>query len=203
MDENFSGSKSFTGKTISSAAYDAIKSYSDLFFEKKSPVFLKRIEKGFIKDCHGDLHLEHINLNPQGICIYDCIEFNERFRYIDIASDIAFLAMDLDLNGYSDFADFVVSEISRKMEDRTISEVINFYKCYRAYVRGKVESIKSEEPEISQRDREISQEKAKRYFRLALGYASFWFQTCCYYGIRSYRKWQKHACRYAIGGAFL
>ncbi len=173
IDENFSLSKPFIGKTISPAAYSAIKFYNDTFFEKKTHLFEERIQKGLIKDCHGDLHLEHINLSPQGIYIYDCIEFNERFRYIDIASDIAFLAMDLDFNGYSDFASFIVSQISKRMNDETISEIIDFYKCYRAYVRGKVESIRSSEPEIPSEEKRTSEEKAKRYFKLALKYTLF------------------------------
>ncbi|MCI0454254.1 MAG: AAA family ATPase [Candidatus Dadabacteria bacterium] len=173
IDENFSLSERFIGKTISKAAYDAIKLYNNKFFEKKSPLFNKRIEKGFIRDCHGDLHLEHINLSPEDICIYDCIEFNERFRYIDIASDIAFLGMDLDFNGHCDLANFIVHEISKRMKDETIFEMIDFYKCYRAYVRGKVESIRSTEPEIPAEERNASEEKAKRYFRLALRYALF------------------------------
>ncbi|MGH7909244.1 MAG: AAA family ATPase, partial [Thermodesulfobacteriota bacterium] len=173
IDENFSLSERFIGKTISKPTYDAIKFYNNNFFEKKPHLFNERITKGFIRDCHGDLHLEHINLSPQGVCIYDCIEFNERFRYIDIASDIAFVAMDLDFNGYSELANFIVHEISKRMGDETIFEVIDFYKCYRAYVRGKVESIRSTEPEIPSEERQDSQEKAKRYFRLALRYALF------------------------------
>jgi aminoglycoside phosphotransferase family enzyme/predicted kinase len=173
IDENFSLTKSFIGRTISKVAYDATKFYNDMFFEKKSHLFKERIRRGLIKDCHGDLHLEHINLRPQGTCIYDCIEFNERFRYIDIASDIAFLAMDLDYNGYNDFANFVISEISKRMEDEIIFEIIDFYKCYRAYVRGKVESIRSSETEIPGEERKASREKARKYFRLALNYALF------------------------------
>ncbi|HSE84542.1 MAG TPA: AAA family ATPase [Thermodesulfobacteriota bacterium] len=173
IDENFSLAKNFIGKTISPAAYGAIKFYDDMFFQNKSDLFRERIQKGFIKDCHGDLHLEHINLSPQAVCIYDCIEFNDRFRYIDIASDIAFLAMDLDFNGRSEFADFILSEISKRMDDKTIFEVIDFYKCYRAYVRGKVESIKGHEPEVSEEDRKASREMAKKYFRLALKYSLF------------------------------
>ncbi len=173
VDENFSLSERFVGKTISKAAYDAIKFYNYTFFREKSSLFEERIKRGLIKDCHGDLHIEHINLNPQDVCIYDCIEFNDRLRYIDIASDIGFLAMDLDFNGYSNFANFIVSEISKRMGDDTIFDVIDFYKCYRAYVRGKVESIRSEEAEIPDKQRQSSEKRAKRYFKLALRYALF------------------------------
>jgi aminoglycoside phosphotransferase family enzyme/predicted kinase len=170
---NISLIKHFIGNTISSATHEAIKFYNDMFFERYSSLFQERIEKGFIKDCHGDLHLNNINITPDYVCIHDCIEFNDKFRFIDIASDIAFLAMDLDFNGRRDFAAFVVSEISKRMSDDTIFEVIDFYKCYRAVVRGKVESLKSGEANIPKREVRASHKRATDYFRLSLQYALF------------------------------
>jgi aminoglycoside phosphotransferase family enzyme/predicted kinase len=170
---NVSLVKKFVGNTISAATHEAVKFYNDMFFERNSSVFQERINKGFIKDCHGDLHLNNINVTHDNVCIHDCIEFNDRFRFIDIASDIAFLAMDLDFNGRRDFADFVVSEISRRMSDDTIFKVIDFYKCYRAFVRGKVESLKSEDANIPKREARSSHKRATDYFRLSLRYAVF------------------------------
>lgn len=170
---NISLVKNFIGNTISSATHEAVKFYNDMFFERRSSLFRERVEKGFIRDCHGDLHLNNINITPDYVCIHDCIEFNDRFRFIDIASDIAFLAMDLDFNGRRDFADFVVSEISKKMSDDTIFGVIDFYKCYRAFVRGKVESLKSEEASVPKREARSSHKRATDYFRLSLRYALF------------------------------
>lgn len=173
IDENFDLGKKFIGKTITLLSYNTIKSYNNLFFKKNSKLFEQRINDGFIKDCHGDLHLEHINLSPKGINIFDCIEFNNRFRYIDLASDIAFLSMDLDFNNYYKFSWFVVSRASRKLKDKSIKEIMDFYKCYRAFVRGKVESIRSESEEVSEEERKASKEKAKKYFQLALRYSLF------------------------------
>lgn len=173
IDENLSLSRRFAGITITQSAYDALCYYNERFFAKNRGLFLKRMEDGFIKDCHGDLHLGNICLNRDGICIYDCIEFNERFRYIDTASDIAFLAMDLDYNGFHGLSHFIVDETARAMDDPGIYGVIDFYKCYRAFVRGKVESIKAFEPEVPEDEKEESLENAGRYFRLALRYALF------------------------------
>ena len=50
---------------------------------------------GRIRDCHGDLRAESVCVTD-GLCIFDCIEFNDRFRYGDVAAEVAFLAMDLD-----------------------------------------------------------------------------------------------------------
>ena len=173
IDENLSLSRRFAGSTITESAYDALCYYNERFFSDNRGLFLKRMEDGFIKDCHGDLHLGNICINRDGICIYDCIEFNERFRYIDTASDIAFLAMDLDYNGYHGLSRFIVAEAARLMDDPGMYGVIDFYKCYRAFVRGKVESIKAFEPEVPGDEKEQSLEKAGRYFRLALRYALF------------------------------
>lgn len=170
---NISLARKFIGKTISFPSHEAIKFYNDRFFEWDSSLFQERIDGGFIKDCHGDLHLNNINITPRYVCIHDCIEFNDRFRFIDIASDVAFLAMDLDFNGRRDFADFVVAEISKRMSDDRIYEVIDFYKCYRAFVRGKVESLKSEEASVPKRESRSSKKRAADYFKLSLKYALF------------------------------
>jgi len=65
--------------------------------ESQKELLHKRVRDHRIRDCHGDLHLEHICLTD-GIVVFDCIEFNERFRYEDVAAEVAFLAMDLDFN---------------------------------------------------------------------------------------------------------
>ncbi len=171
VDESTTLSRKFIGKTISEAAFNALEYYNKRFFDTRSHLFRQRVEGGFIKDCHGDLHLEHVNISPQGINIYDCIEFNERFRYIDIASDTGFLAMDLDFNGYYDYSRYFISRVSEAMEDSGLYRVLDFYKCYRAYVRGKVESIKAFETEVPSKMREIARERAQKYFKLALRYA--------------------------------
>jgi len=173
IDENLSLSRKFIDRTISRAAYDALTCYNERFFSENRELFLRRMKEGRIKDCHGDLHLDHISFSPDGICVFDCIEFNERFRYIDTASDIAFLAMDLDYNGYHGFSRFIVSETAREMDDEGIYGVIDFYKCYRAFVRGKVESIRAFEPEVPGDEKKASLERAMKYFRLALRYALF------------------------------
>ena len=173
IDETLSISRKFIGTTLSPALYNAIRFYNEQFFANKTDLLNRRKNQNYIKDCHGDLHLEHINFASPEICIYDCIEFNERFRYIDIASDIAFLAMDLDYNGYYGFSGFFVSEIEKEMKDDTTGEVMDFYKCYRACVRGEVESIRGTEKEVPEREKRIALSSAGKYFKLALRYALF------------------------------
>ena len=173
IDQNLGLAKQFIGRTISASTYNIIVSYNNHFLFNNSSSITKRMEYSWIRDCHGDLRLEHINLANDDICIYDCIEFNESFRCIDIASDIAFLCMDLDFNGYNNFSTYFISEISRMMKDDGIYEVLDFYKCYRAFVRGKVESIKTYELEVPENEREFALYNADKYFKLALKYALF------------------------------
>lgn len=177
--ENFKLCKDFISSAISAEAYDAIGEYNELFFAHNTDLFNERMERGMIKDCHGDLHLEHIHIAPEAINIYDCIEFNDRFRYIDVASDIAFLAMDLDFNGRGDLSSFWLAEFAERYDDKRSCEIINVYLCYRAYVRGKVESLKSLEEEVPEKEKQISVAKAKRYFRLSLKYALFGNRPVC------------------------
>ncbi|GAI16361.1 unnamed protein product, partial [marine sediment metagenome] len=124
---------------------------------------------GRIRDCHGDLHAAHICFT-NGICIYDCIEFNDRFRYCDVASEVAFLAMDLDHYGRADLSHIFVDAYVAQSQDNELLELLNFYKCYRAYVRGKVESFKLDDPYISKEEKTRVLAKAKNYFELAESY---------------------------------
>ena len=174
-DENFSQTLLFIGKTISRERYDRIKSYVKSFFDEHSKTFEKRIEQGFIKDCHGDMHSEDICI-ANGIYIFDCIEFNERFRYSDTVSDIAFLAMDLDFYNCHNLSKRFVDAYIKASKDIGVLELLNFYKCYRAYVRGKVGGFKSEQKEVPEKEREHAIIKAKRYFYLADLYASGGFR---------------------------
>ena len=89
-----------------------------------------------------------------GVYIYDCIEFNPRFRYGDVAADIDFLAMDLDFHGYRELSRYFVAGFARASRDQELLEILDFYKCYRAYVRGKINAFIAQDPEQSPESRE-------------------------------------------------
>jgi aminoglycoside phosphotransferase family enzyme/predicted kinase len=168
-DENFTQVEPFIGKTISPVAFEAIRHYTNQFYKLNENLFRERIQQHRILDCHGDLHLDHIHLTPEATAIFDCIEFNDRFRFIDIANDLAFLAMDFDFQGRSDLGNLLLRNAARELGDAEMLKVADFYKCYRAFVRGKVESIQATETETQNPDEHEKQ--AARYFRLALKYA--------------------------------
>jgi len=172
-DENFNQTRDFIGKTISRQAFHSIHQFTNSFLDMHKALFRKRIEEHRIVDGHGDLHLEHINLTDNSICIYDCIEFNERFRYQDIAADLAFLAMDLDFHQLQNESRYFMNLMSELLHDPDLLALADFYKCYRAYVRGKVKSFESDEGEVSTPEQKKTANKAERYFRLSLYYALF------------------------------
>jgi len=168
-EENFTQTQKYIGVSISREQYQSIKAYTDSFAEQNIRLFKKRVKEGRIRDCHGDLHSAHICF-IDGICIYDCIEFNDRFRYCDVASEIAFLAMDLDYHRHPDLSQHFIDAYVKNSQDEELLKLLNFYKCYRAYVRGKVESFKLDDPHIPEGEKSRALAAARRYFQLAESY---------------------------------
>ena len=168
-EENFSQTEKYVGISIPETRYERIKNYTKGFMRENADLFEKRVRDGKIKDCHGDVHAAHICF-LNGICVYDCIEFNQRFRYCDVASELAFLAMDLDRYRRPDLSRRLVDAYLKLSGDEEVLRLLNFYKCYRAYVRGKVESFKLDDPLIPQVEKARALESAQAYFALAESY---------------------------------
>ena len=169
-DENFEQTEKYIDVTIPGEVYEEVKNRTNDFFRTKEKMFYQRIASDRIRDCHGDLRLEHIFWGDE-ISIFDCIEFNERFRYTDVAADIGFLAMDLDYHGRQDLSEHLIRAFIGESGDQELIEVLDFYKCYRAYVRGKVESFRLDDPHIPEGEKKEAQKRAKKYFNLAHRYA--------------------------------
>lgn len=168
--ENFEQTRPFQTTTLPEKVRDAIHSYINRFLDTNRPLFSERVEKGFVRECDGDIHLGNICLQNNRAYIFDCIEFNERFRFSDTAADIAFLLMDLDYHRRPDLAEAALSEYVSASGDLQCARLILFYKVYRAFVRGKVESLQLLDPGIAPEARTAAEERAVRYFRLAQGY---------------------------------
>jgi aminoglycoside phosphotransferase family enzyme len=168
--ENYDQTKEFIGKTISNEDFKLIRTRINNFMKQNAPLFEKRVKEGRIRDCHGDIHSGNIFVADR-IYIFDAIEFNERFRYSDVASDVAFLAMDLDYKERADLSNFLVEKYVEYSGDQELTKLLPFYKCYRACVRGKVTSFKLNDPNISSDDKGAAAEEAKAYFKIASTYA--------------------------------
>jgi hypothetical protein len=170
--ENFDQTQEFVGKTISMNDFKFIRERIDDFMKRNVSLFEKRMAEGRVRDCHGDIHSGNIFVTDR-IYIFDAIEFNERFRYSDVASDVAFLAMDLDFKKRGDLSNFFVERYVKYSEDQELMRFLPFYKCYRAYVRGKVASFKLEDHSINTEKKRAAMKEAKAYFKLASTYAKF------------------------------
>ena len=171
IDENFEQTAEVVDVTITKKEYDLIKQLNTDFFKNHQSMLKHRKKQGFIFDCHGDLHSGNVVVDEGNVCIFDCIEFNKRFRYIDSASDIGFLAMDLDVHNHPFLSSYLILQYVKKSNDESLFDVLNFYKSYRAYVRGKVIGFQLSDKQISQHKKRSIIENAQRYFALAEYYA--------------------------------
>ncbi len=168
---NLSECAPFAGDTVSESRLAALEDYVRSYLAQSSERFWRRVRQGRIRDGHGDLRAEHVCLAPR-LEIFDCIEFSERLRSIDVASEIAFLTMDLDFLGHPLLADAFVAAYAKASGDGEIRELLPFYECHRAAVRGKVESLRSREAEVERGSRRQARELARRYFRVAARFAA-------------------------------
>jgi len=171
-DENFEQTEEFIGKSISKQQFDDLKNWTNNFYKEHKNLFEQRVKDGKIRDCHGDLHMEHICLTDP-IIIFDCIEFNDRFRYSDVLSEIAFLLMDLEYNGGKKLAEKlckVYLKHADEEDNELINQLIKSYKVYRAYVRGKVTSFVLNDPSVPDDKKTEAKNTAQKYFTLAHSY---------------------------------
>ncbi len=168
-DENFEQTEKYAGTIIPRETFIRIKDYTEKFIKENVSLFHQRVAESRIRDCHGDLHAAHICF-CDNICIYDCIEFIDRLRYTDVAAEIAFLAMDLDRYGRRDLSDTFVKSYVKKSGDTELMKLLDFYKCYRAYVRFKVGCSQYDDPYIPADEKEKILTNTKGYFKLAESY---------------------------------
>ncbi|MBX3026787.1 AAA family ATPase [bacterium] len=171
MDEDFAEVAALHGDTISADDDAAIQGWCHARLAALAPLLRRRQVSGRIRDGHGDLHAEHVYCLESGeLVIVDCIEFNPAFRRRDVAADLAFLAMDLACHGRDDLAARLVASYAGQTDDPELPALIPFYACQRAYIRGKVDSLKSREAEVAPADAAAARASAVRHFALALRY---------------------------------
>ncbi len=141
-EENFSETEPLIGPMLPRETFVQVKEFARAFLSRHRGLFTQRLREGRIRDCHGDLHMKNICL-AEHIHIFDCIEFNPRFRYGDVAADIDFLAMDLDFHHLRDFSRYFVERFAQASRD----------------------------PELAPEARDKAEQSARTYFSLAGEYA--------------------------------
>ena len=170
--ENFDQMLPFVGRTIASDINDDIRSYVDEFVRTQAPLLERRVSDGHVRDGHGDLHAASICIDDGQILLFDSLQFAPRYRCADLASEVAFLAMDLEYHGRADLAWGFVDSYVRASGDDGLLRLLDFYTCYRAYVRGKVRSLRLAQTEQASGDegRQLITE-SRAYFDLAWAHA--------------------------------
>ncbi|MDF2642560.1 MAG: hypothetical protein K0R45_1833 [Pseudomonas sp.] len=136
--QNFEQIRPFLSEAADLAQLAALQAWAESSFERLKPLLAQRKAEGFIRECHGDIHLGNATLIDGKVVLFDCIEFNEPFRMTDVYADIGFLAMDLEDRGLKSLSRRLVSQYLEVTGDYQGLEVLNFYKAYRAMVRAKV-----------------------------------------------------------------
>lgn len=144
---------------------------SDSFIEKNNNLLAARLRDGFYRDCHGDLHSRNIFLLPAPVP-FDCIEFNDDFRQIDVLNEVAFLCMDLDAFDRKDLSDLFIEDYNHFFAAIKTNEdhrLFIYYKSYRANVRAKVNSLRAKSTG-SKEDKTKALVAASKYLDLMDGY---------------------------------
>lgn len=172
VEDNFAQTEPHIGLTISKKRHDFIRQKTLDFLDANGQLFLQRMKDGFIKDCHGDIHCENVSVEENTVRIFDCIEFSERFRLSDTVADIAFLAMDIDFHNQRGLSELFSEEYFNSSNDPGAKPLLDFYKCNRAFIRGKVDGLKFLEPEVSTAEKSDAFLSAIRHFHLAFQYAA-------------------------------
>ena len=172
--ENFAQLRPFVGDTLSARVLEVLERRTEAALTDLRPLMEARARAGVPRDTHGDLHLKHVyalreGTAGDGLVVVDCIEFNERFRYADPVSDMAFLDMDLRYRGRPDLAAAFSDAYFLALGDEAGRALQPFYTAYRAVVRGKVDGFASRGAEIPAVERERFRERARAYFLLAMG----------------------------------
>ena len=168
VSENFVQTRSTVERFLSKREAGELENWQRNYLRDHAKLFRERLEGGYVRDGHGDLRLEHVYVEANGITILDCIEFSDRFRYADVCADVAFLSMDLEASGRVDLAELLLARYARYANDFDLYGLVDFYESYRAFVRAKVASFTAADETVDYPTRERAWQQARHYALLAL-----------------------------------
>ncbi len=165
--ENFARLFASTVVADSADLLKGLRDWSEAEFERLRPAIVQRRADGFVRECHGDLHLGNMAWVDGKPLVFDCIEFNPNLRWIDIISEIAFLVMDLRARRWPTFAARFLNTWLEAIGDYAGVALLRFYLVYRALVRAKVEAIRAMQADTDETVRNGAHAAALRYIHLA------------------------------------
>jgi aminoglycoside phosphotransferase family enzyme len=138
--ENFAQTDTMGRELLPDDTRRRVREYAGTFLEREAARFAAWVAAGRSRDCHGDLQAQHVCC-VEPVQIFDCIEFNHRFRFGDVAGEIAFLAMDLERLGRPDLAIRFLNAYLEENGDYEAVPLLDFYRSYRAWVRAKGDGL--------------------------------------------------------------
>lgn len=170
FDQNYEQTEKYIGGPQTQQWFEETKQYTDNFFATQGDLLESRIQNHWIRECHGDLHARNISLWQDQIILFDCIEFNEPFRFVDVMYDIAFAVMDLEARGRKDLANAFLNTYVEQTGDWEGLQLLPLYLSRQAYVRAKVTSFLLDDPAVSEEQKQQATESASQYYKLAWEY---------------------------------
>jgi uncharacterized protein len=177
FDENYEQSAGFVamladGGPQTQKQFDETKAYSDRIFAEKADLFVDRVKADKIRECHGDAHLRNIAMWNGAITLFDCIEFNEPFRFVDTMYDLGFICMDLDARKRPDLANALLNAYLEQTGDWEGLQVLPLYLSRQAYVRAKVTSFLLGDPSVPDAVKQDAANTAAAYYKLSWEYTA-------------------------------
>lgn len=170
FDENYAQTEHYIGGPQTQAQFDETRAYTDRFFSEQRELFANRIQQNRIRECHGDLHLRNIAFWQDKLWLFDCIEFNEPFRFVDVMYDLAYIVMDLEARQRPDLSTLFLNTYAEQTGDWEGLAVLPIYVSRQTYVRAKVTSFLLDDPSVPTTEKDKAKETAALYYRLAWEY---------------------------------
>ncbi|AFY37253.1 hypothetical protein Lepto7376_0858 [[Leptolyngbya] sp. PCC 7376] len=170
IDENYDQTAGYIGRVQTQKRFEQTKDFTDNFFASREDIFASRRDQNKICECHGDLHLRNICLWQDDIQLFDRIEFNEPFRFVDTMYDVAFAVMDLDARGAKELGNAFLNTYLEQTGDWEGLQVLPLYLSRQAYVRAKVTSFLLDDPAIAEEAKQEAAKTASEYYELAWQY---------------------------------
>lgn len=157
--QNFEQMRSLLQAAEALSQLDKLQAWATKEYARLKPIFATRKQQGFIRECHGDIHLGNIILFKGHPLLFDCIEFNEDFRWTDVMADVGFLAMDLEDHQRPDYARRLINSYFEQTGDYPALQILPFYIAYRAMVRAKISLFRLHQPDITPEEQKAVREK--------------------------------------------
>ncbi|SER97823.1 MULTISPECIES: bifunctional aminoglycoside phosphotransferase/ATP-binding protein [Halopseudomonas] len=167
--QNFEQIRPLLSEPADLAQLEQLEQWAHTTFQRLIPQLAQRKADGMIRECHGDIYLDNVTIFAGQVTLFDCIEFNDAFRWTDVMADVAFMAMDLEDRGLAELSQRFVNGWLEHTGDYAGLPVLSYYKAYRAMVRAKV-ALLGLNPDLSDQQRADVMARYRSYTALAESY---------------------------------